>query len=453
MARTATGDHMVEGSTNREFARFVVPTIIGMLALSTAGVVDGIFVGSFVGATALASVNLVVPLLSLVFGVLVMLTTGSAVIAGKHLGERRFLRASNVFSKAIITVLGVLMFLSTLMLIFPKNLAVLLGARTDTLAMSADYLGVIAWFFPAFGLAVLFSQFARVDGRPGFSLFGMITISITNIALDALFIAYLDWSVKGAALATGISYVAGAFVLLFHFFSPQAKLGITRPIGSWRVIARAAANGFSEFLNETSAGLVMFLFNWILITQVGASGVAAFTVVNYLLFIGILIFYGVSDGMTPLISTNFGAGRQDRIFAFLMRGIGLNLLIGAAFVLALFLASGNLINLFLDSSEGEAVTLADAMISIIWPVFLFSGASIALAGYFTGMHCARQSALIALSRSLVLPVILIATFWNLFGFLGAFYALPVAEGLTLLLAIVFFRKQNPRTTMRYYQQA
>lgn len=442
MAHTAVDHAMTSGPLNREFTRFVVPTVVGMLAVSSAGIVDGIFVGNFVGATALASVNLIVPLLSLVFGILIMLTVGSAVIAGKLLGEGRTRRASDVFTKTTIVVLAFLTGMSVLTLLFPQQLATMLGARGSTLQMSADYLWVIAWFFPAFGLGVLANQFVRVDGRPGFALWGMVCISGTNIVLDALLIGYLGWGIKGAALATGLAYASGALVLLFHFVSPQAKLVITRPLGSWRVIWRAVINGFSEFLNETSSGLVMFLFNWILMLQLGATGVAAFTVVSYIFYIGVLIFYGVSEGMTPLVSVNFGAGKQDRILAFLARGVGLDLVIGLVLALTLLIGSEHLVGLFLEGDEYETIALAGSMISIIWPAFLFSGISIAFSGYFTGMHCARQSALIALCRSLLFPVTLIGLFWSLFGHMGAFYALPVAEALTLVLAVFLYRRQR-----------
>jgi Na+-driven multidrug efflux pump len=435
---------MLSGGTVGEFARFVFPSVFGMLAISSASVIDGIFIGNFVGAAALAAVSLVIPLLALVFGVLIMISLGGAVIAGKYLGEGNTHEASNMFSKTGITVSAVLVAGAIIALAIPDKIAIGLGARDEIIGMSSQYVWVVAWFFPAFGVAVLLSQFARVDGRPGVSFLGLLTIALANIILDFVMVAWLGWGLFGAALATGISFAIGAIIPLFHFLGPQANLRIMRPFGSWKIMFRASFNGFSEFLNETSGGLVLLLFNWILMSQVGAMGVAAFTIVDYVIYFGILIFYGVAEGVVPLISVNFGGKRPDRIVRFLVLAVGFNAVIGAVLVAVLLIWPDRLIGLFLSGEELEIHSLAFVVMGIIWPMFVFNGANIAISAYFTGMHCAMQSSIIALARSLVLPVGLILLFWHYFGFIGAFYALPVAEALTFALSVflLYARKRS-----------
>jgi len=444
MAATEQETRMLSDGIVKEFARFVFPSVFGMLAVSSASVIDGVFIGNFVGATALASVNLVMPLLALVFGVLIMITLGSSVVAGKFLGEKNTLEASNIFSKTGIAVSSVLAAFALITLTMPDKIAVALGARGVTIAMSSEYIWVIAWFFPAFGIAILFSQFARIDGRPGISFLGMIGITLTNIVLDFIMVAWLGWGLFGAALATGIAYTIGAAIPLFHFLGPRTKLKLIRPYGSWLIILRAALNGFSEFLNETSSGLVILLFNWILMSQVGAMGVAAFTIVDYVIYFGVLSFYGVAEGIVPLISINFGGRKPDRIFRVLILGIGLNALIGAALIALLLLWSDRLIGFFLAGDELEIRSLAVQIMGVVWPLFVFSGANITISAYFTGMHCAKQSSAIAVTRSLVLPVGLILLFWHLFGFMGAFYALPLSMEVHMNLL------QLPMFAIHYY---
>lgn len=439
---------MLNGGMTTEFARFVFPSVFGMIAISSASVIDGIFIGNFVGPTALASVILVMPLLAFTFGILIMISLGGAVVSGKFLGEGNIREASNMFSKAGLLSVFVLTFLAVITLIVPGKIVVALGARGETIAMSAQYAWVIAWFFPAFALAVLFSQFARVDGRPNISFLGMISITIVNIVLDFVMVAWLGWGLVGAALATGLAYLTGALIPLIHFLGPRAKLEMIRPYGSWIVLVRSTLNGFSEFLNETSSGLVLLLFNWILISQIGAAGVASFAVVDYIIYFGIVIFYGVAEGVVPLISVNFGGRKPDRIFRFMILGIGFNTLIGAALVALLLIWPEKLIGIFLQDVELEIKTLAISIIGIIWPIFIFSGANIAISAYFTGMHCALQSSAIAIVRSLILPVGLILLFWNWFGIMGTFYAVPVAEGLTLILSVFLLYSMPPRKIMK-----
>lgn len=434
---------MITGAPVNEFFRFVFPSVFGMLAISSAVIVDGIFIGNFVGADALASVNLVMPLLALIYGLMIMMTVGAAVIAGKYLGEKNIPAASDVFSKTGITVLLMSLVSALVMFLFPEMIALGLGAMGTTVSLSAEYLRVLAWFYPALAVVVLLSQFARVDGRPSFSLYGMIGITVSNIGLDALLVGWFGWGLYGAALATGLAYITGAVVILVHFLGSKAVLKFIRPRGSWAVVPRAAINGFSEFLNETSAGIVLFILNWILMIHLGASGVAAFTIVNYMFFIGLLIFYGVAEGIVPLISVNFGAGQAHRISTFLFMGIGFNFFVGGLIVATMLIWSGELVGVFLNADETDIQLLAVSIIAIVWPMFLFNGANIAVSTYFTGMHCAKQSAMIAMARSLVLPVTLIYLFWQQFGYMGAFYALPVAEALALLLSIMLFRSRTP----------
>ena len=441
---SAQESKMLTGPIGAEFIRFVVPSVIGMIALSSASVIDGIFIGNFVGATALASVNLVMPLLAFVFGVLIMVSLGGAVVAGKLLGEEQPQAASNMFSKTGLALLVLMGVLALITLAAPNAVVALLGARGETVPLSAQYAWVMAWFFPAFASAVLFGQFARVDGKPGIALMGMISTTLANIGLDALFIAWLGWGLTGAALATGLAFGVGTLIPLAHFLGPQAKMRLIRPFGSWTVLFRSSFNGFSEFLNESSSGVVLLLFNWILITQVGAAGVASFAVVDYLVYFGILIFYGVSEGIVPLISVNFGGRKPQRIRRILLLSLGFNFALGGLLMALFLIWPQHLIGIFLEGEQPDILNLSLSIIAIVWPIFFFIGANIAISGYFTGIQRPVQSSLIALFRGLILPVALAFVFWSGFGVMGTFYALPVSEALTFLLCLVLLRFTPPQ---------
>ena len=326
----------------------------------------------------------------------------------------------------------------------PEYISFLLGARNETLAMCVEYLKNIAWFYPIFGFAVLMSYFLRIDGRPIYAFCGLLSTTIANILLDYIFVARLDLGLKGAALATGLAFVIGMTVVLPHFLGKYGSIKFILPHGSWHEIPRAAFNGFSEFLTETSAGFIVLVFNWILITNIGSMGVAAFTVVDYLMYFSMLIFYGVGDGISPLVSVNFGAKKPDRIFTFFKMGLITNLII-ASFVTALLLSlSEEMVGIFLPSGEEDISKLSISIVSIVWPMLIFAGVNVAFISYFTGMHCAKESALIALARSIIFPILLILLFWNLFGFMSAFYALPVSELCVFIMSIFIFKNRLPK---------
>ncbi len=447
MSAATADEKMIKGHPGKEFFRFAGPAVLGLIAIASAGIIDGIFVGKFVGAHALAALSLINPMFSLFFGVVVMLTVGAAVMAGKFIGEKRPRDASNIFVKAMICVLTFASFFAALLIVFTPLAARALGADAQTAEMVETYIYTVAWFLPGLGLAAAFSHFLRVDGRPNFSLSGMVLITISNILLDTWMIGYLDWGVWGAAFATGLSAQIGLLFMLTHFMHKQAKLRFARPTGSWREMYTAAYNGLSEFINESSGGIIVFMFNWILISEIGADGVAAFTIVNYLFFTGIMVFYGVSEGLGPLVSVNFGARKPRRIYQFFSLAVGTNFGVGLVLVCLLVFQPTLLAGAFLGKESESTVLLTIEIISVIWPVFLFNGVNIAFSGYFTGMHCAAQSAMIAMSRSLVLPLILIFALWFLTGPMSVFYALPVAEALTLAISVSLFMKKKPQLVL------
>ncbi|WP_095210568.1 MATE family efflux transporter [Endozoicomonas ascidiicola] len=444
MSGHTTDEKMTTGNTTVDFFRFVIPSILGLLAISSAGIVDGIFVGNYVGATALAAVNLIVPLYSVFFGICVMMLVGGAVIAGKALGAGDIRTASNIFTKSLTVIVIFAVIVASLAFIFAGDIAVFLGARGETLPLTTGYIRVISPFMLFMGLAYVLSYFARIDNAPNFALVGLLITALTNIVLDALFIKWWGWGVNGAAFASGIAYTVGTLFLMLRYIGSGARIRLIKPYGSWFELFRAAYNGFSEFINEMSGGLIIFVINWILITEVGNAGVAAFTIVNYILWLSIMVGYGTAEALGPLVSVNFGARKPERIAQFMKLSIGLAIVVGLFFAGILQVYPEALASVFISSDETTTLGLTLSIIAVIWPAFLFNGINITLSGYFTGMHAATQSAMIAMSRSLVLPLVLIVIFWKVFGLQGAFFAIPVAEMLTFALSVVLFYRATPQ---------
>ncbi|MGO0307625.1 MATE family efflux transporter [Endozoicomonas acroporae] len=443
MSVHTTDETMTSGCTTVDFFRFVVPSILGLVALSSAGIVDGIFVGNYVGATALAAVNLVVPLYSVFFGLCVMMLVGGAVVAGKALGAGDTRRASNIFTKSLTVIVIFALTVSSLAHFFAGDIAAFVGADEEALPLTTEYIRIISPFMLFMGLAYTLSYFARVDDAPNYALAGLVLTAFTNIVLDALFIKMWGWGVSGAAFASGIAYTLGTVFLVVRLFGRQARIRLIQPYGSWSELFRAAYNGFSEFINEMSGGLLMFIINWILIIEAGTTGVAAFTIVNYILWLSIMVAYGTAEALGPLVSVNFGARKPERIVSFVRLAVGLAIMVGITFAMALLVYPEELASVFIQSDEVATLALTMSIIAVIWPAFLFNGINITLSGYFTGMHAATQSALIAISRSLVLPLVLIILFWKTLGLEGAFLALPVAELLTFALSVTLFYRATP----------
>ena len=429
------------------FFHYAIPSVIGILAATSAGIIDGFFIGNFVGADALAAVNISMPAFYLFAAVVFMLAIGGSVMCGKYIGEENIPAAQGIFSKSLYASFVVSSLLVVLGLVFIDTVIRALGANAELHPLVRDYMTIILAAAPLLIIGFTLDFFVRIDNRPVLAASALVFFAVANVALNWLFIVKLGWGLKGAAWATAIAEAGIVLILGSHLFHPQCTLKLIRVPFRWKQgwdeIFRAAWNGFSEFANEVSIGLVTLLFNWVMISRMGVSGVAAFTIVGYLLMLGIEVCYGFSDSLNPTVSKNLGARRADRITRFVTTAVISSVIVGML-VSALFVFFPEfLVSIFLQDDEIETRNIALAFIAVFWPAFLFNGSNIALAAYFTAMHKPAQSATIAVSRSLVMPGLglLLLPMW--LGDLGVFVAVPVAEAVTLLVATLLVWLNRP----------
>ena len=422
----------------RVFLHYAIPSVIGLGALSSATVVTAIFMGNYVGVAALAAVNLSMPAISLLFAVAFMFAMGGSVITGKLLGEGNPQAACDVFTKIMLLAFGIAVTLAIPSLVFIDQVVSLLGANPETAGLLVEYLTILLWVAPLTTTAYTLYYFVMVDGRPILACCSLVVSSLVNVFMNWLFVVNLEMGIVGAAMAMACSYVALLSVLIPHFFSPKANLRLRWPSGSWKPIGRAAVNGVSEFTNELSVGVVTLMFNWILIRRFGTEGVAAFTVVEYVMFVGIMLSYGFADAVQPLISKNLGARNIPRIYQFFRIGIATTMVISLGMSALLFFVPEVLIGVFMEESAETTMEIALGFAYYFWPAPLMIGANIMLTVFFTSTDQPLPSAMVAASRSLILPAsfLLLLPMW--LGDTGVFVTLPAAEFVALCLALFLF---------------
>ena len=439
----------LDGAIAPTFFKYLVPSLASMIAMTSASLVDGIFIGNYIGVTALAAVNLIIPITSLVFGIAMMLSVGGSVRAGKYLGEKNVAAASSIFSKTLLSVAMYGVVVIALGLILKDQLFTGLGATAALFPVMSEYYVVIMPFLFTQLIVVVLYFFVRLDGMPNLAAIALSIAAAVNILLDYLFIVVYGWGLSGAAFATGLSQAIPMFVLLGYFYWPKRRLQFIFWQHDWREVLQAAYNGVSEFINESSGGIIAFIFNWMLIERAGVNGVAAITVVNYLMLLGFMMFFSISDTVTVMVSQNFGAGYVKRIEAFLKLAGSVVAIISATFIWLLLTMSEEMISVFVDEkNSAEMILLAKEFIPFIWPVFLFVGFNMLVSGYLTAVHQPFESGLIALLRSLVLPAGFLLLFYFLLSDYQFVVALSVAEGFAFFIAAALFFRQRPSKVLR-----
>ena len=439
----------LEGPIVRTFIKYMMPSLLGLIAMTSASLVDGMFIGNYEGVTALAAVNLIIPITTLLFGVSMMISIGGSVRGGKYLGEKNTAAASAIFSKTLIFMVVYGLIVIALGLMFEAEIFATLGADKTLFPVMSEYYRIIFPFLFFQFIVIQIYFFIRLDGFPNLAATVLAIGAVVNISLDYLFIAIYGWGLAGAALATGLSEVISLAVMLAYFFQPQRKIFFSLRQKNWREVFQAAYNGISEFINEVSGALIGFIFNWMLIQRAGVTGVAAITLVNYLLFIGFMAYFAISDSIQVIISQNYGARNPQRIRAFL-RTAGIMIVGVSAGIISLLIAgSESLIGLFIDiERDSETLVLALEFVAYVWPVFIFAGFTMLISGYLTAVHLPFQSALVASCRSLIMPAGLLVLFYMLLADYRFVAAISVAEAISFVIAVTLYLYHTPNSIIR-----
>ena len=420
-----------DGKIPNLYVKFAIPGVIGVLFTGLQTVIDGIILGNFAGTNALASVNIVIPAYSLITALTIMICIGSQTLVAINLGKKDYRKANNALLTGFMALLFFSVLISLVLLIFRRDMAALMGADETLMNDSVRYMLGLVPFFPVLSLMFFGDASLKVIGRPVFATMIMSGTLITNILLDLLFIAVLGMGTFGAGLATGLAFTLGAIISVPQFLGTRnivsLKLGRFRP----GMVGRMLYNGSSEGISELSAGISVFLFNRVMMSLYGADGVAAFTVINLILYVGIIIFVGISDGIIPVVSYNFGSKRWDRIKNFIGFSARVNTFLGVMLFMVMFFLGQTIITVFFPNGSEGVTEIAISGTKIIAFAFLLNGLNILASSYFTAIGNAKISVIISLMRGLLFIVLGLTVLPELFGINGVWYVIPAAELLTL----------------------
>ena len=431
---------LLTGEIPRLFMKYALPGVAGLLFLGIQSVIDGIVLGRFVGANALASVNLVLPCYSLISAFAIVMGIGGQTLVSISLGRGDKQEANNALRSVFVFLLGMSVVVSLVIFLSAGKIASFLGANEVLLPDAVHYIRALVPFFPLLCAMFFGDYIIKAMGHPLYATSVMGMTVVLNIVLDLVFVAVLGWGVMGAGLATGIAFTMGACFNVPRLFSCHEVVAVQRGRYDQRLVWNAFYNGSSEGMSELSVAITVFLFNITMMRYLGESGVAAFTAINYILFIGTTVFLGISDGIIPIIGYNYGAGQQERIKSILKLAARTNSLIGIGLFLLLLLFGEQVIGLFFKDHGSEAFEIASRGVSIYCFAFLLCGLNILASSYFTAIGNAKISIIISVLRGLVFVGIGILVLPAVFGIDAIWYDVPIAEICTLSVSFWLVRR-------------
>lgn len=423
--------------TYKKLFYFCLSPIIMMVFTSIYGVVDGFFVSNFVGKVPFAAINLVMPFIMILGGVGFMIGTGGSALIAKTLGEGRQERANRYFTMLVklTVVLGII--LSLIGILFIRPISYLLGATDAMIEDCVIYGRVVLSFNTAFMLQNVFQTFLAAAEKPKLGLWITTAAGITNILLDALFIAVFQWGVGGAALATGIGQCVGGILPLIYFIRPNnSRLQFQKTRTDGRALLKACANGSSELMSNISSSLISVIYNLQLLKFAGENGVAAYGTIMYIQFIFIAIFIGYTIGTGPIISYHYGAGNHKELKNLLKKSL---FLVSTAGITMMFLAlvlAGPLSQVFVGYDQ-ELYELTKHAFRMFAFSFILAGVNIFASSFFTALNNGGVSAAISFMRTLVFQIVSVLVLPLFFGLDGIWYSITVAEILAFCVSLLF----------------
>ena len=423
--------------------RFTLPSICMMVFTSIYGVVDGLFVSNFAGKTSFAAINLVMPFIMILGGMGFMIGTGGTALVSKLMGEGKKDEANSTFSMMVLFTLLLGIVLSAVGFLTMRPVSYFLGATDAMIDDCVLYGRIVTGFTFAFMLQNVFQSFFIAAEKPRLGLIVTVAAGVTNMVLDALFIAVFNWGVAGAAIATGLSQCVGGVLPLIYFLRPNDSLLRMRPTSlRLRPILQACGNGSSELMSNISSSLVGMLYNFQLMHLIGEDGVSAYGVLMYVQFIFVAIFIGYSIGCAPVVSFHFGAQNHSELKSLLRKSTLLMASGGVLLTIAARLLAAPLARLFVGYDAGLFELTSHAFRLFSWS-FLLAGFNIFTSGFFTALNNGAISAAISFLRTLVFQTASVLILPLLLDVDGIWWAITVAEIFAFLISLMFlYLKRN-----------
>jgi len=428
--------------TYKKLLRFTFPSIVMLIFSSIYSVVDGFFVSNFVGKTPFAALNLIFPFIMILGAVGFMFGTGGSALIAKTMGEGDMDKANSLFSLFIYVSIACGIIIAVLGIIVLRPVSMWLGAEGELLENCIIYGRILLMAIPVFMLQMEFQSFFITAEKPKAGLFVTVASGVTNMVLDALFVAVFRWGLAGAAAATALSQFVGGVIPLVYFLRPNSSvLCLKKPCFDGRALLKCCTNGSSELMTNLSMSLVSMLYNFQLMEYAGENGVAAYGVLMYVNFVFVAAFIGYSIGSAPIISYHFGANNKDELKSLLKKSVVIISVFSLGMLMLGEVLAAPLSYIFVSYDEVLFDMTLRAFMLFSFS-FLFAGFSIFGSSFFTALNNGVVSAAISFLRTLVFQIVAIFTLPAILDLDGIWISTVIAEMLALLTTAVFLLKMK-----------
>ena len=422
------------------FLKLAIPSLISMLFSSLYMMADGIFVGKIIGSKALAAINLVFPIIMILFAVGDMIASGASVKIGIKLGEKNEKEASEIFSVALLFIFILNIIFAIIGLIFTKDIIFILIKDKELANLAYKFAYVFILFLPIIAPFFAIDNYLRICGKANMSMWINIGVSVLNIILDAIFIGYLKLGIEYAALASSLSMSIGTLILIYPFITKKVALKFTKPKIKIKEMLGIIYNGSSEFFSNISGSIMSIIMNSFLLHYGGAVGVAAYSIVMYIESLIVPMLFGMIDAVQPVFSYNYGAKNNKRIMTFFKITCTVALSISIVTMIIIFAFPDFLVRMFSSESDIAVIDMAKKALLLYAPSYLFTWFIMTVSGVLTGLEKATESIVLMSAESIILPLFSTLVLTQLIGVYGIFITPTISGAVSIVVSIILWRK-------------
>lgn len=422
-----------------DFFKYVFLNILGQIGYSCYTMADTFFVSADLGTKGLTALNLAFPMFCLMNGIGLMIGMGGGTCYSLARSRRETQRANQIFTNAAYLTFTASALFFFVGVFLSESLVRILGADDTMFALTNTYLKVMLLFAPAFFTNNLLQCFVRNDGNPALSMAAMITGSISNVILDYIFIFPLGMGIFGSIFATGLSPLISIIVLSPYFLKGKNHFHFIRKFSLQRV-SNIVSNGIPPLVTEVSSGVVMFLFNFIILRLNGNTGVAAFGIASVISLVVIAIYTGLSQGIQPILSLNHGAGNKENVNTIRTYALTTALLLSVVLYSILFFGADPIALVFNSEKDMLLQALAIPGIRLYFLACPFIGFNLVTATYLISTEHPRPAQIISVSRGILVLIPMAFLLSAIFGLTGVWCSYPLTEASVAIMAFIIYRK-------------
>lgn len=424
---------------NKLLLQYSIPAIIASVAVSLYNIIDSIFIGRGVGPMAIAGLAITLPLMNLVMAFCTLIAAGGATISSIFLGQKNVSRATDVVNNVMTFCIVHAVVFGGLTLYFLDDVLTFFGATPETISYAREFMTVILYATPLSYVFLGLNNLMRATGYPKKAMVSALLSVAVNVVLAPLFIYHFKWGIAGAAWATVCGQSVALVWVLSHFFSKKSFVHFN-PHNRWctpSILKRIYAIGLSPFLMNVTACVVVVFLNKALLDYGGANGnlaIGAFGIMNRVTMFFVMVVFGVTQGMQPILGFNYGAGQWPRVKETLMKGICIGLAITS---LGCFLTEcfpDELSSMF--TVDCQLIAIARDGFRIYFCCYPVVGCQIVIQNFFQSIGKPQLSIFLSLTRQLIflLPFLLILP--RHFGIKGVWASMASSDFLAFLVAAV-----------------